>query len=243
MVTPAAFVTTLCTEPQVVTIALQILVAQGISSECGIIVHTSENTPAILGSLANLEQAFLEPPFSGVKLELLILCANGLPFAAIITEHPRRATFRDLFVLVKRLKRESHQIHFSVAGGRNVKPIYGLAVAQVLLESNDILYYVFSADSVAEERRVLLRSDDRAVPVPIPFKRWPKQSAAIAEVLLYDHPLRAMAHDSRNINRGKGALAGIHPRYPHSSREKNCTASRARRANEQAGRTAPWKTY
>lgn len=183
---------TLGSEPQVVTIALQLLLAQGAPIRRAVVVHTSGATPAIGRALDELRNAFAASPLAGVSLELYPLTKDGLPLQDIASEEEAQATFAALYRLVKGLKQTGCQIYFSIAGGRKVMALYGLAVAQLLFDSQDVLYYLFSDDALLKERRLLLQPDDWAELVTIPFVRWTADAAAIADVLRFDDPLQAL---------------------------------------------------
>ena len=69
-------------------------------------------------ALEALRDAFRAPPFETMPLDLCPLLHDGLPLRDIHTEVEAQATFSALYRLVKDLKREGRQIHFSIAGGR-----------------------------------------------------------------------------------------------------------------------------
>jgi len=196
MVASAVFVATLGSEPQVVTIALQLLLASGVTPARAVIVHTNDSAPLIRDAITELRKAFSTPLLQHIRLELHPLCAKGIPLVDIASVEQAHSTFRHMFLLIKQIKSEGHQIHLSVAGGRKIMAIYGLAVAQMLFEEDDVLYYLFSKGALAEERRLFLQEGDQAELVPIPFLRWSSESAAISEILRYDDPLEALAHGS-----------------------------------------------
>lgn len=188
----AFLLATLGSEPQVVTIALQTLLEQGIPVETTIVIHTSESSPAIGRALDDVRRAFASPPFENVRLEFHAITQNGIPLRDIATQDEAQATFGDLYRLVKELKRQGHQIHFSIAGGRKIMALYGLAVAQLLCDPQDSLYYLFSESDLIRERRLLLEPEDRAQLVRIPFLRWTNDTALIADIQRFDDPLQAM---------------------------------------------------
>lgn len=125
-----------------------------------------------------------------------MLHSENTPLTDITTEQQAGATVRDPFFLVKRLKSEGSQVLLSLAAGRKIMAIYGLAVAQMLFERNDVLYYLFSTDSLAEERRLLLCLEDRPALVSNPFLRWCTEPVAVMDVPCYDDPLQALTMGS-----------------------------------------------
>ncbi len=186
------FLATLGAEPQVVTIALQLLLAQEVPLQRAIVVHTSQNVPMIGRALEDLRNTLALPSFARIRWEPYPLTRDGVPLSDIATQEDAQATLAALYALVKGLKQQGHPLHFSIAGGRKVMALYGLVVAQLLFDAQDTLYYLFSDEILRSERRLLLRPGDHAELVPIPFLRWTSDAALIADVLRCDDPLQAM---------------------------------------------------
>lgn len=191
MAKTAVLLATLGSEPQVVTIALQLLLSQGVPVRRVIVVHTSEAASIIRRALEGLRGAFAVPALEGIGLEVHLLLKDGLPLDDITSEQEAQATFSALYRLVKGLKQAGCELHFSIAGGRKIMALYGLAVAQLLFDAQDVLYYLFSDEALLKERRLLLQPGDRAALVAIPLLRWTTDAAAIADVLRFDDPLKA----------------------------------------------------
>jgi len=189
----SVFVATLGSEPQVVTIALQLLLAEGVPIEAAHVIHTSGAEPSMAASLKTLRGAFAHPALRGVRLHLLPLMHDGFPLADITTEQEALSTFRATYAHVRALKQQRHQIRFSLTGGRKVMSVYALAVAQLLFDERDALYYLISDGSLRDERRLFLRPGDRAELIQVPFMRWSADAAVMAEVLRLDDPLEALA--------------------------------------------------
>lgn len=190
------FLATLGSEPQVVTISLQILLLQGQEIAEAIVVHTSEKVPAIGQALDDLRHAFAAPPFQGIPLHLHPISQGGLPLQDITTPEEAEATFKTLFDLIKALKKQGHRLLFCIAGGRKLMALYGLAVAQLLFDQEDALYYLFSENALVRERRLLLQPQDNATLICIPFLRWTENAILVADILRYDDPFEAMHRSS-----------------------------------------------
>ena len=188
---------TLGFEPQVITIAAQLLRQQGVSIRRVIVAHTSSRAPAIGQALLDLQTAFAAPPLQELTLELYPLMRDRLPLIDVTSQEEAQATFGALYRLVKGLKQQGCQIHCSIAGGRKIMSLYGLAVAQLLFDEQDALYYLLSEDALLRERRLLLGPNDHAQLIPIPFLRWTSDAALMADILRYDDPLLAMGRGTQ----------------------------------------------
>ena len=189
----AVFLATLGSEPQVVTLALQLLAARGVHVGEVRVIHTAPRAPAIARALADLQRAFDEPPLKAYPLAFEPLTTfDGLALSDITTVAEAEATFRAIFDLVRRLKQARTEIHFCVAGGRKLMALYGLAVAQLLFGPQDGLYLLVSAPEVLAERRLLLRPGDPVYLLPVPFVPWTSDAALLADILRYQNPLDAL---------------------------------------------------
>lgn len=187
------FLATLGAEPQVVTLALQLLEQRGVRVGAVKVIHTAPRSPAIAQALADLQRAFSAPPLSQYPLSLELLSTpDGLPLSDITTAEEAEATFRALFGLVRRLKQEGAEIHFCVAGGRKIMALYGLAVAQLLFGPKDGLYLLVSAPEILAERRLFLRPGDPVHLLPVPFIPWTSDIALATDILRYENPLEAL---------------------------------------------------
>ena len=59
---PAVFLATMGTEPQVVTIALRIILSRGLPPDLAVVVHTGDRIPAIREVISTLKEAFSTDP-------------------------------------------------------------------------------------------------------------------------------------------------------------------------------------
>lgn len=187
------FIATLGSEPQVVTTALYLLLLRGIPIQAAHVIHTSGADPSIAASLKTLREAFGYPILQSVRPHFVPLMHDGLPLADITTEQEAQATFRAMYAHARHLKQEHHTLHFSLTGGRKVMAVYALAVAQLLFDEEDVLYYLISSGLFRDERRLFPEPGDRAELIKVPFLRWSADAAFTAEVLRLDDPLDALA--------------------------------------------------
>lgn len=186
------FISTLGSEPQVVTLALYLLRLQGIECSRAVVIHTDDSVPAIGQALRDLQAEFQGRLWQGIALLLRPILAEGRPVRDISTEADAHAAFRTIFQVVQEEKRAGREVHFSIAGGRKVMSIYGMVVAQLLFDSADRLYHLLSEGPLLKERRMVPRPEDAVRLVPIPVLRWQEGAYILGEIMRYEDPLEAV---------------------------------------------------
>jgi len=183
---PAAFVATLGTQPQVVTVALDLLLDDRVPIEEVLVIHTASSRPRLgtpppakdpmAESLRALRREFpgrVEYLHRGTnrhrcRFRLLQLKVDGQPIDDIHSETEARAVFTALFNAVQELKKRRYVIHLSIAGGRKSMSVYGMATAQLLFDSRDRLYHLFSSPEFENLGFMHPRGAEDAWLVPIP---------------------------------------------------------------------------
>lgn len=160
---PAALVATLGTQPEVVTIALDLLLDDGVPVDKVYVIHTASSQP---GDRMDQSLRALRREFPGgthyryrgqrgtmclCSLSLVQLEASGRALEDVRSEEDARAVLVTLFNVVRDLKMERHVVHLSIAGGRKSMSVYGMATAQLLFDSHDRLWHVFSMPTFEAE--------------------------------------------------------------------------------------------
>lgn len=180
----AALIATLGTQPEVVTVALDLLLAQGESIQEVVVIHTARPRPtkgppdAEPANLMIRALAALEREFSGrshyasgncaCRYRPLCLQIDGQPIDDVHSPHQARAVFSAIFNEVQELKRQQLGIHLSIAGGRKSMSIYGMAAAQLLFDSQDGLWHLISSPEFEALSLMHPRQPDDAQLVRIP---------------------------------------------------------------------------
>jgi CRISPR-associated protein Csx14 len=181
-------VATLGTEPQVVTIALDLLREKGHRPEEVVVVHTVGKV--IRPALERLAEEFA----SGVVVYRPVPIAGPSgPVADITTEEDATALLQTLYREIRALKRAGCRVHLSIAGGRKPMAVYGMVVAQLLFDEDDRVWHLLSEGWEPGSERVMhLRPGDRAWLVPVPVLRWTESAAAMAALMAQDDPWAAI---------------------------------------------------
>lgn len=189
----ATLVATLGSEPQVITLALDCLRARGHDIGEVVVVHTAPTQDPIRISFARLKAELPHyksamPPvtFRFVPIER----DDGVCPDDVATERDAGAVFRTLYRAVLHAKRGGRRVHLSVAGGRKVMSVYGMAVAQLLFDEGDCLWHVLSEGKLLAEKRMHPAADDDIVLIPVPVLCWSSISPALT-LSKTDDPMQA----------------------------------------------------
>jgi len=190
-------VATLGTEPQVVTLALDLLLGRGHCIGEVVVVHTH---PAVVGEgLARLKgeeghyQA-LRPP---IRFRYVPVCDDRRYPQDIVSEEDAALLLRVLYRVVADLKRRGCRVHMCIAGGRKVMAAYGLAVAQLLLGEEDRVWHLLSPEPLLRSRAMHAADPSQVRLVPVPFLPWRALAPAAVELVVKDDPYAAIVRSLR----------------------------------------------
>lgn len=158
---PAALVATLGTRPQVVTIALDLLLWAGENIDEVVVIHTTRPRPTkgfparpaqelMAACLAALEREFPQRSAyahtgRACRYRPLRLVVQGQPIDDVHSAEDARAVMATIFHEVQSLKKRGLVVHLSIAGGRKSMSVYGMATAQLLFDSDDRLWHLLSS--------------------------------------------------------------------------------------------------
>ncbi len=182
-------IATLGTEPQVVTLALDLLQAKGYSISEVIVVHTLGKV--VQPALERLVKEFAHSRTSRYR-PIPVKGEDG-PIEDIVTEADVAALLRTLYQVVLHEKRAGHLIHLSIAGGRKPMAVYGMVVAQLLFDEDDRVWHLLSEGWQPGDERVMhVRPGDKVWLVPVPVLRWSSVSPVLTELALREDPWEAL---------------------------------------------------
>lgn len=182
-------VATLGTEPQVVTLVLDLLWAKGYSIDGVIAVHTVGEV--VQPALEALAEEFARPGMPGYRPVLVE--GEGGPVADVVTEADVAAVLRTLYRVVLAEKRAGRLVHLSIAGGRKPMAVYGMVVAQLLFDEDDRVWHLLSEGWQPGDERVMhVRPGDKVWLVPVPVLRWSSVSPVLTELARREDPWEAI---------------------------------------------------
>ena len=198
-------IATLGTQPEVVTVTLDLLLDRGCNIEEVVVIHTSPSHPQIREALQRLDAEFpngtlyahANRPCRYRKLELRV---EGRPILDITTEGEAGAVFTAVYREVREQKKQGSLVHLCIAGGRKSMSVYGMATAQLLFDADDRLWHLFSTKRFEEQDLMHPTSPKDAQLVPIPLLPYRALSIPLATLLVTDDPIQAI-EEQRNLIR------------------------------------------
>ena len=178
-------------KPQLVTIALDLLRWQNEDVQVVVVLHTTLDRDVTRTSIGCLGQEF-SLVYPDVRLRPICLCnEQGIPLKDIASESAAREAFRVLYREVKQAKQASRRVHLSIAGGRKIIAVYGMAVAQLLFDEDDRVWHIFSVPSLIESRALHPETREAAL-IRVPVLRWSKISPMLTTLVQSDDPFEAL---------------------------------------------------
>lgn len=182
---PAALLATLGAKPQVVAIAVQLLLDQGESLACVYVLHTDPYIEPVGSALAELIHTFSQhsqwPPLHLVHI----------PVTDVLDSEQLDKFALSLFQTIKRCLINGQTIHLLLAGGRKPMAMVGMSVAQVLLGTEDRVWYLHSDDELQRSGRWQLLPGDEARLVPIPLPSMRAAPAVLTQAFAASTPQEA----------------------------------------------------
>ncbi len=182
---PSILVSTLGTEPQVVTAVLDLLRLRGERVLRAVVLHTVSPDPAVQAAVQTLR--VLDSP---IPIRLIPLTdENGQPLADVTIPNEIQSGFRGLYTALLGAKREAGRVHLCISGGRKSLAVFGLAAAQLVCDEQDHLWMLHSGRDFLASRRLHPATGEDAQLVEIPLL----QGSLVAPILLDppDDPLTA----------------------------------------------------
>lgn len=170
----AVLVATLGSQPQVVTLVLDALLAQGANITRVIVVHTRADIEPIQTSLAALRKEFLVNRAYGDHIVFIPqpLAGSSGQLVDVITPREIDDAFQAMYTLLRQEKLAGHTIHLSMAGGRKTMAVFTMAAAQILFDSEDCLWHLVSSPSLVQSRKFHAENPDDVTLIPVPIAFW-----------------------------------------------------------------------
>jgi CRISPR-associated protein Csx14 len=150
--TPSTLIATLGGQPQVLTFALDDLLARGEAVDEAAAVHVAPHTPAMQQSLARLAEAFAGGRYAGrpCRLHSVVLGNSAADLEDIIDEAAAEATWQTLHRLLGQLKGEGRRLHLVVTGGPRLIGLMAMSAATLLFDHQDRLWHLYTPRSVRQ---------------------------------------------------------------------------------------------
>lgn len=196
-------IATLGTRPEVITLALDLLL-ETYPIDHVIVIHTARRFMPIGRALNRLKHEFPEGTRYAHKdvpciYETVELQIDGEPFEDVATEEQAGAAFTAIYQQVQKHKQAGHRIHLSIAGGRKSMSVYGMAVAQLLFDAEDLLWHLLSHPKFEESDALHTERPDDVQLVSIPVLPYTYFVPALPALLIAEDPMQAVKRQQNDL--------------------------------------------
>ncbi len=193
---PGILIAPISSKPQLVTIALDLLAQRGERIVQTILLHTSLGRAETRRAVACLAgEARSRYPM--MRLSPICLCdPEGAPYDDVDSVPAAREAFRVLYRTIKDAKQASSRVHLSIAGGRKILGVYGMAAAQLLFDPEDGVWHITSTPDLIA-RAALHPEPGEAALIRIPVLRWSQISPVLTDLALSDDPFDALTRQEQ----------------------------------------------
>ncbi len=149
---PATMICTLGGQPQVVTFALDALLARGVPVAELIVLHFSPENERIQRSLAKLAGEVGSGWYGKRPLRYRphAIHANGHWLTDIYDETDVNTAWEAITQLVSELKRERQPVHVCISGGRRILGLLTLSAAMLHFGHQDALWHMYTPDDLRQ---------------------------------------------------------------------------------------------
>lgn len=188
--TPRILVTTMGGQSQVVTFALDWLLAQGESIAQVIVLHVASQDARTHKALEQLASEFARDEYAfaakPIRLRAVSVRNGDAPLQDILTEADAEATWQFVFRLLADLKRQGHALDLCIAGGRRMMGLMAQSAALLLFGHRDRVWHLFTPDELITRayegaiRHVPPEAGVRLIQVP--FVPWGEYFPALREM-------------------------------------------------------------
>jgi CRISPR-associated protein Csx14 len=188
--TSVVLMATLGSKPQLITLALDCLHAQGIQPGEVIVFHTWRERPETAQALKCLEEDTRRAPSTPPYRFLELGSPDGV-LRDVTAPSELEAAFRSMFAEVRAAKFAEKSVHLLIAGGRRTLAVFGMAVAQMLFDDTDHLWHLASHPDLEASRCLHAASGEWARLIPIPVIPWGRLSPVFDLLRSVEDPLAA----------------------------------------------------
>lgn len=151
---PDVFFATLGQRPEVITIALDVLLQRACPIDRCVIIHTDAVASGISEALAAIKPV-LKSYFPTVRPYYKEVCfQNGRPLQDVTDQMSADIYYSTIIDTLQEYADPAGRCHMLVAGGRKAMSIYAMLAASILFRSNDSVWTLLSDPPLVERRGV-----------------------------------------------------------------------------------------
>lgn len=150
-------VATLGGQPQIVTFALDALLARGEPITDVYLIHLSLHNPRTRQALNCLQQEFPNDYYAHAgrrcRLRRVAVGANGVELTDIRTAADAEAAWQGIRTLIADLKSEGRQLHLCLSGGRRMMALLVMSAAALLCDHQDRIWHMYTPEETLQRVR------------------------------------------------------------------------------------------
>ncbi len=148
----AVLLATLGGQPQIVTFALDDLLAQGNPIQEVIVVHLAAADHRLRAALDRLAAEFASQRYAGrfCRLRTVELAGPDGPLNDLPDEGSAEDALNTIHTLIRRLKQERCRIHACISGGPRIMALLTVSAAMLHFDHQDHLWHVYTPPSLRE---------------------------------------------------------------------------------------------
>ncbi len=187
-------IATLGSEPQVVTLAIDLLVRLQRPVNRVVVLHTASTAPRLQEAIRQLsDEMTTHTAYQQIAYRPVVLRDTaGHTLDDVDTQAGAQAAFRALFAEVKAAKQQGERVDLCLAGGRKTMSVYAMVAAQLLFEDEDRLWHLVSDGQLLDERRMHALPGDETALVALPVLRFGDVPTALSGIATTDDPFEAV---------------------------------------------------
>ncbi|HHS98018.1 MAG TPA: histidine kinase [Chloroflexi bacterium] len=165
-------------QAQVVTFALDALLAEGEPISDVLVLHLSPSDPRVQRALSQLSREFAGGQYHGhpIFFRRLLIRAGDKPLTDIRTGRDAEVVWTVARDLLAELKATGHRLHLCIAGGPRLLALTLTTAAMLHCDHQDRLWHLYTPREFRERARdgaILHASPEDGVKlVPVPFAPW-----------------------------------------------------------------------
>lgn len=177
-------------KPQLATLALDCLQEMQERPTILILLHASKTRPETQTALDAI-QADLPQSHPNVHIQAIELQEEGNALTDITSPQEIQVAFRAIYAQVRTAKLDDKKVHMLIAGGRRTLTVFGMAVAQMLFDDEDRLWYLASHSALEASGRLHAEEGEWARLIQIPVISWGRLSPAFDSLRDVTDPFEA----------------------------------------------------
>lgn len=139
-------VATLGGQPQVITLAIDALLAQGVRLDHALLVHLAMDSPRLQTAVQKIITSFTSPNYRNIRLEFHQLRTKDAQLADIHDEADAHAAWEAISQLLIKLKNNHHTLHVCISGGRQMLGFMTMSAAMLHFGHEDRLWHGYTPD-------------------------------------------------------------------------------------------------